>query len=94
MDHTPLAIMAEEERRYDALPGWAWRRPADAITRAERKLAATERLIRESERELAGDLARLSRLLARHRMNAHAFAARLANQRAALGRLRNGGAAD
>lgn len=90
MEHSPLAILAEEERRYDALPPWAWRRPADAVTRAERSLAATERLIRESEREFADDLVRLARRLARHRMNAKAFAARLEGQRAALERLKDG----
>jgi hypothetical protein len=88
MSSTPLAIMAEEERRYDALPPWAWARPADAIARAEREITAMERLVRESERELADEFGRLSRRIAKHRMSARQLAARLALRRAALERLR------
>ena len=86
MEPTPLAIMVEEERRYDALPPWAWARPVRAADLAERRIAALERMMRENESAFADDLARLSRLMVRHRMNARAFAARLA-------RLRNEGAA-
>jgi len=78
MDHHPLAIMDREERRYDALPPWAWQRPEDDSTRAARRVATLERLIRESDRAFVDDLSRLSRLMARHRMNAHAYRARLA----------------
>jgi hypothetical protein len=70
--------MDREERRYDVLPPWAWRRPEDDSARAARRIATMERQIRESDRAFAEDLAALSRLMARHRMNAHAYRARLA----------------
>ena len=94
MEHAPLAVLAEEERRYDALPPWAWRRPANAVALAERKVVAMERLVRENERAFADTLTQLSRLMARHRMNARAFAARLDDQRAVLARLKEKNAAD
>jgi hypothetical protein len=47
-----------------------------------------ERLVRESERELADEFGRLSRRIAKHRMSARRLAARLALRRAALERLR------
>jgi len=92
MNGSPLSIIAEEERRYDALPPWAWRRPTDEVARIERKVAALERLMRESERAFTDDLTRLARMIARHRMNAHALAAQLAEDRAALRHLTEAGA--
>lgn len=92
MNGSPLSIIAEEERRYDALPPWAWRRPTDEVTRIERNIAALERMTRERERAFADDLTRLVRMIARHRMNARALAAQLADDRAALRHLTQDGA--
>ena len=78
MDRHVFAVMDREERRYDVLPPWAWRRPEDDSARAARRIAAMERLIRESDRAFTEDLVALSRLAARHRMNAHAYRTRLA----------------
>jgi hypothetical protein len=94
MNGSTLSIMDEDERRYDVLPPWAWRRPTDEVTRIERKVAAVERLMRESERAFADDLTRLARMIARHRMNARALAAQLADDRAALRHLTEDGASN
>jgi hypothetical protein len=83
-----LALLAEEERRYDRLPAWAWRRPIGPLEAMERRIAATESALRENDRALADGLARIARLHRRHRVNRHELARALERQRAALGRLR------
>ena len=90
MERTAITIMAEEERRYDVLPPWAWPRPLGAIDRLERRIAAMERLIRENDLAFDDSLKRLKRLTARHRLNRREFESRLARDRAALAQITSG----
>jgi hypothetical protein len=81
--------MAALDRRYDMLPLWAWRRPQSAVERLEAKIGAMESLIRENDRALAENLARIEWLNARHRSNRAEFARALARHRASLARLQS-----
>ncbi len=85
-----LARMDALERRYDVLPPWAWRRSALAAERLEATVGAIERLIRESDRAVAENLARIERLNDRHRRNKSAFLRALARHRAVLAALDRG----
>jgi cell division septum initiation protein DivIVA len=79
---------ADEERRYDMLPPWAWRRPTSEAERLAHQIATLERLIRENDRAMADNFARLARLQQRHRENKSELAALLAAHRVELRRLR------
>jgi uncharacterized protein YigA (DUF484 family) len=83
-----LAGMTARECRYDVLPPWAWRRERSAIERLEAKIAMMESLVRENDRALADNLARIARLTARHRRNKVEFARALDRHRVALAGLR------
>ena len=50
---TPLATMAEEERRYDSLPPHLWRTPATPSDLA-RKIATVESRLAAIDRRIAG----------------------------------------
>ena len=81
-------LTAEEERRYDVLPPWAWLRPASEAQRLERRIATVERLIRENDQATADSFTRLTRLQARHRERKAELCAQLAALRAELEKLR------
>jgi hypothetical protein len=81
-------LMAEEERRYDVLPPWAWPRPTTEAERLARKIATIARLLRENDRMMTDSFTRLARAQKRHRERKAELSAQLAAHRTELEKLR------